>query len=352
MKLGWSLTIATLNRPTELLFCIRCALAQSRAPKEIVVVDASDNHDKSRAQITQAIAQSGHDIPLIYERAKNRSTARQRNEALDLSTAEVCFFIDDDSALFPTAAEQIMEIYEADLTATIPGVAGLVTHVPPPDPDSDAWGDTLTLEDQSPPPNSEKATIEKFVRTLLRADDIILPYEENWPEFPVPDSIKQLNIGTRRTMAGHSMTVRRAYALQEPFDPMLERYSSTEDTDASYRWSRSGPLITALDAHIFHPPVAGRNMNPFKLAVVQAMNPIALHRKNSSDPQRARKLMRRMLHRRVIIEFTKDLNGKDFTLPRTRGFIYALRKLDLIFDMSIDQLNQLYPQMQLAIYDK
>jgi len=193
--------------------------------------------------------------------------------------------------------------------------------------------------------------LRRLVRRVLGADNIILPYDEEFPNHPTPPEVARFHVGERVTIAGHHMTARRECALAEPFDEMLERYSATEDTDMSYRLSRRGPLLTALDARIHHPEEVARGRDPYVIATVQALNPVALHRKNATDQVRARRLQRRMLRRRTVIELTKDLAQRDLTLPRARGFLRALREVDRIFDMPIEELERSYPEMQRRWFD-
>jgi len=148
------------------------------------------------------------------------------------------------------------------------------------------------------------------------------------------------------------MTVRRQDALAEPFDEMLERYSSQEDLDMSYRLSRRGPLLTALDAPMYHPPIAGGSLTPFLLATVQATNRIALHRKNTTNLELSKKRLRGNLRRRVLIEAAKDVHYRNWSAPRARAFLLALRRVDPIFEMSLEELHEAYPKLQRQWFSK
>jgi len=347
---SWGLAIATLNRGDDLLFCVRCALAQTLPPSEIVIVDGTADQDASRRDIAAAIERVGRPVRLIHERAERLSSGHQRNQAVRRATADILFLIDDDSSLYPDAAERIVEVYAADRERRVPGVAGLITHTLPPDPDDPGWG-RVEAGAVPPAPPGGQGVLKQWVRRILDADNIVLPYDDDFPSHPIPAEVTRLHVGRRRTMAGHQMTVRREHAVAEPFDEMLERYSATEDTDMSYRLSRRGPLLTALDARIHHPAEAARGRDPYVIATVQALNPVALHRKNATDQARARRLQRQMLRRRTVIELTKDLARRDLTLPRARGFLRGLREMDRIFDMPVDELERSYPEMQRRWFD-
>jgi GT2 family glycosyltransferase len=225
----------------------------------------------------------------------------------------------------------------------------MLTHQPPPAPNSPAW--RSAVQDKEPPEENgtlsrREGLLRRYVRSLLKADEIEIPYDEDWPVHPIPRELQEPTVGTRRAIAGHTMTVRREDALAEPFEEMLERYSSGEDTDMSYRLSRRGPLLTALDAWMYHPPIAGTSLSPFLLATLQATNQIVLQRKNATNTELAKARLKRTLRRRVLIEATKDAYYRNVTAPRTRAFLLALRRIDSIFDMSVEELTEVYPDLQ------
>jgi glycosyltransferase involved in cell wall biosynthesis len=54
------------------------------------------------------IASISSDILWVYNSAEHRSSTLQRNQGLQLATADVVFLLDDDSLMYPTCAEEIM----------------------------------------------------------------------------------------------------------------------------------------------------------------------------------------------------------------------------------------------------
>lgn len=71
--LTWALCVATLNRIDALETCVRCALAQTRSPAEIVIVDASDTWAEHRERIAAVVG--GREVPLRHLKAERRSLA-------------------------------------------------------------------------------------------------------------------------------------------------------------------------------------------------------------------------------------------------------------------------------------
>ncbi|MEO0931708.1 MAG: glycosyltransferase family A protein, partial [Pseudomonadota bacterium] len=129
--LSWTLTICTYNRPHFLIETLRHAVAQTRCPAEIVVVDASDAWEEHKAKVEDTFSADWQDIRLVYKPATVRSLTFQRNQALRLATSDIVFSLDDDIYLFPDAAQRVMDVYQADTRQEIAMVAGNFTPGPP-----------------------------------------------------------------------------------------------------------------------------------------------------------------------------------------------------------------------------
>src|SRR5262249_16311859 len=209
-RLTWALVIATYRRERILQRCLRLAVQQTRPPSEVIVVDASPGWEKTRDEVLAAIAPIHPQARWTYAPAEKRSSAAQRNQGVRLSRADVVFLIDDDSLMYPDCAEQIMQIYEADTNGAVAGVNAVHVPAPPDDPND--------ITAQAP---SEHGTTKRYgllarlVRRLLRADDLFVPYDADFPRHPIPVEVQGLPIGTRPLMAGWGMTFRRAVCLRE-----------------------------------------------------------------------------------------------------------------------------------------
>jgi glycosyltransferase involved in cell wall biosynthesis len=129
MPLTWSLSVPTYRRPVVLKECVGCALAQTRPPHEIVIIDASDDWDASKEEISRLLDDSRMAVRLVYEKAVVASSAAQRNQAMAASTSDVVFLIDDDSLMYPDCAEVVMDIYERDVSRRVLAVAAAAAMV-------------------------------------------------------------------------------------------------------------------------------------------------------------------------------------------------------------------------------
>jgi len=90
--LNWALVIPTYKREAVLQQCLLFAAQQTYPPKEIIVVDASPDWEKTQAHIIREIVAKYPEIDWQYVRAKRASSAAQRNQGIELATAEIVFF--------------------------------------------------------------------------------------------------------------------------------------------------------------------------------------------------------------------------------------------------------------------
>jgi hypothetical protein len=78
-SLTWALVVATYKREHILLRCIRLAAVQARLPKEIIVVDASPDYEKTRDLVTHEFGELYPQIQLIYVKASQCQVVPSRN---------------------------------------------------------------------------------------------------------------------------------------------------------------------------------------------------------------------------------------------------------------------------------
>ncbi len=354
-ELTWALVIATYNRRHILPRCLRLALQQTRLPAEVVVVDASPDWEALRAEIMREVAEDRtsarpegrHPIKWRYVEAERRSSAFQRNQGVRLATADVLFLIDDDSLMYPDCAEAILRIYEADPDGVVAGVNAMHVPLPPDHPD-----DPEALHPSIHGTTRQYGPTARMVRRILRAEDLFVPYDAEFPRHPLPPALRRPEIGTRELMAGWGMTFRRSICEREPFDEIMTRYAAGEDSDMGYRASRHGLLLTALNGRLCHLGASGGRLNPFVVAALGNMNPLVLHRIYSTDLERSMRLSRRLLARRMLILLGKDLMQRNFTLPNARGILFARQRMKEIFSKGPAELRAWYPEFQLRLIEQ
>ena len=343
-RLTWSLVIATYKRDHILLRCLTFAAAQRRQPVEIIVVDASPNWGDTQRVIMQSLAASHINIRWIYVQAERASSASQRNQGAALATSDVLFFIYDDSFMYPECAEATMEVYELDTNQQIAGVGAVLVDGPP-GVEAPA---SLRLTRKRPYFNPFRG-MKRKIRDLLRADDIFVPYDKGFPDHCVGANVDVPYIRTR-LLSGCRASFRRHLFQQEPFENILERYALGEDSDMSYRVSRRGALVIALQAKIHHLQIHGGRLSPRLVTAFGAMNAAVLLRIHSTQSQSVSKIRyRRLLFRRLAIQFLKDLSKWRWSFPHARGIWHAIRMQGRIFCRTEQELREWYPQYQQSL---
>lgn len=340
-ELSWTLGIATFNRRRDLLECLRLALLQTRPPKQIVVVDASDDWEATREEVLRTLVPVLGGVDWVYVAARKPSAAVQRNQCLDLAICDIVFLIDDDSMMFADCAAEIMKVYEADVDRLICGVSALEVRSHP-----DAHGGPL-LAHGIASSDSDAVGPRGFVawvRRIINAEEVFVPYDGDAPLRELPDSITSaVRIGRRTFMAGMTMTVRREPAKAVRFeDCLIDR--GPEDSDISCRLARVGALVTALDARLHHRGSVSGRYSAYSRVALDYLAGVVLHRLHGSDQIRSRRRLRAMLARRVWIGFLKDLRRRQWRLPNARAALFAWGHLRNVMSMPKDQVRKWYPE--------
>lgn len=347
--LTWALVIATYQREHILPRCLRLAAQQTRAPKEIIVVDASPGWETTRDLIRQQLSASYPHIKLIYVQAKCPSSTAQRNQGIDLSNSDVLFLIDDDSLMYPDCAEEIMRVYEADVDEVIQGVSAIAAPNPP---DLEVLNQRQEIPSATLAAQPRQTRLRRWVKSLLSTEQTyFLPYDAAYPAHEIPPHLYELNIGVIQVMAGYAMTFRRSILQQERFNEVLERYAAGEDQDLSYRVSRHGAIVNAVNARLCHLEISGGRLSRDKVAALAGLNPAVLQQFYSSDREQTNRNWRKILRQRILIYFLKDLSDKDWRLSRTRGVLFALAHLQTIWAKSPEELLQWYPAFQAQLVE-
>lgn len=344
--LTWGLVIATYNREKILPTAIRYAVQQTRKPVEIVVVDASDNWKETCESIHRTILHDYPEIRTTYVPAETRSSACQRNQGIQIATADVLFMIDDDTFMYPDCAEKVMQVYEADRTGQIVGVQPAGIEQPP--------ADAIVADERK----QTGGTGGQFSRLgaigdwlwkhvfLMNIEVLWIPYERQFPRHSIPLTVQHLNVAPARLLHGWRMTYRRSAIAAECFEPLLIYYAAAEDLDASYRVSRQGALVEASDAKAHHFYSGSGRINRFQVNAISVLNQALFLKKNSDNLGRDLIRFYILNTRRFVADLLKDLLSRRLTLPQVRGLLTGFWYAPTIFRQSLDDLKDSYPRLQ------
>ena len=331
--LTWALTIATYNRADILPITLRLAAEQTVPPKEIIVVDASDDWESSRAAIIEHLAPKFPNIAFRYACAAAKGAGAQRNQAVADATTDIVFVFDDDTLMYPDCAEKILAAYELD--ARIVGAQATNLDEAPP-------GCELRRENRKPPPQREpmagnvartgilrslRLALARFVHrhVLLRDIDLrFVPYAgPTYPAHVLASAAAAKGLSLVPLMVGFKMTFRRDVIADTLFDASVQA-ASIEDFDASYRASLHGPMVSANRARVHHMWAnAGRDTRSRRATVSLAHLAMCI-RRYAPDPARVK--YRFYIHwvRSCAAAALNDIAERDFRLPTFAGTVRAL----------------------------
>jgi glycosyltransferase involved in cell wall biosynthesis len=346
MNMTWSFCICTYMRPDVLPRCIRLALAQTRQPAEIIIVDASPEWEASRAALTAEVRAAAPHIRCEYVKARRLSLPTQRNQALDLARSDILFFFDDDSLMFPDCAEKILRVYEADADGRILAVGATLDDRIPDDP----GGVPSATAAVAAPRRGLLAKLVQLSQRLVYIEHFWVPYDADFPSHAIPEGVLPANVIPTHWIGGMRMTFRREAIAACRFAEVLEAYAY-DDLDATYRVSRLGPIVNALDARLHHLVAPGGRLPRGVVAHLAALNAVALHVLYSSDLRRSARRLRRVFLRYACLYAAIDPVRGRWSLPVARGYLRALRQMGRLLRLDADEIQRIYPAYQRAIID-
>ena len=356
--LDWSLCIATLDRRDALLRSIRHALAQTVLPREIVVIDVSDDWEETARILREDIMAGYPEVEFFYGTSPVRSLTVQRNIAINQCRSEIIFLLDDDSFMFPDCAEEIMKVYEADKLDEVVAVAISLDENIPALPGAEAGKIIHKVSTEHSTVGLQKRVMRyswgRWVNRkilLQNADELFIKYEGPRPEM-VPAAVAALNVHPTTFMQGCTMTVRREIALREPFEPAFRYYAASEDLDASYRFGRHGAVLRAERARLHHFEAAGGRLKRKKVIAFQILNGSFIIKRNARDPHRFKTAFRILIWRRLIGEVLKDALARRYRFPQVQGVLTGMKLWRQVWQRSPEELETWYPDFQKKVLEE
>lgn len=352
--LTWSLCVATYNRRETLVRSLALLGGQSRKPTEVVIVDSSDDWERTREAVAALLA-AQPEIRLVYLHSEIRSSTTQRNLGLAQCRGDVVFILDDDSFMYADCAERVMEIYEADEDRRIAGIAA--THVPalPPeavDLDIDKK-DTAKRSEGGLATTLLSSRPGRWVRrnVLFQSmDALFVKYDE--PRMrEVPAEFARFNVAPATFLPGFAITVRREVAEREPFDAALRYYAAFEDLDATYRYARHGLLLQARGARLHHYAASSGRIARKNVIIFQLMNMLVFLKRHAANPDAHLPAYRAMLWRRLFGEALKDILARRFGFPHAAGVLFARAHWRELWRQDAADLDEWYPRFQKRVME-
>ena len=352
--LSWSAIIPTLNRGAILERSLPTIVAQTRPPKQIIVVDASDEWELSKTRILNSLALTAKSIELIYVGSDKKSLTYQQNVGLSFCDSDVVFYLDDDSFMYIDCAEEIMKIYEQDEGHLVGGVMALMVPQPPSTSKNDqknSQSDNPVQTNKQPDKLNLWARFLKPFHKLWHIQNLFIPYDGTYHRYDISELAKKTAINNVVLFHGCRMTFRTS-ALKEigGFEELISR--TVNDLDVSYRVSRTSALVLARRAKLFHEQTAVSRIHRYKNSVLVILNPIALFLAHRTVKHGVNILVVRFALSRALLEFLRDCANPNRGFPHARGAWLALRLVPKLMQMDKQQLREWYPRFQAELLNK
>jgi hypothetical protein len=223
--------------------------------------------------------------------------------------------IDDDSLMYPTCAERVMEVYER------PDADGVVAVMP---------NLHATPPDRAPVASEPQEPQSRFIGFAARASETLkgpfFPEFVERPDFLTP----ALPAGARRVwdLHGARITARRWAVLARPFDGAL-LLNSHEDRDAAFGLSRVGVLVELSERLLCHaeaPRPGGGARRGFLSRGAWLLNYAYLVRKwCPHHPAEAARQIRRFARGMLVLDAVNAARTR--SIGRLRGVVFTQRRL-------------------------
>jgi len=114
-----SVVIPTMNRPVDVVNCVRTLVDQTFVPQELVIVDNGELDDTALRRLADEAG-----MRYVFLRITHPGITRSRNLGVDEATGQYVLFLDDDTLLHRRYVEELLRIFAEDPHHEIGGVSG------------------------------------------------------------------------------------------------------------------------------------------------------------------------------------------------------------------------------------
>jgi glycosyltransferase involved in cell wall biosynthesis len=297
MGYAYDCVIATKNRLNALSMSIPLILKQDIPPIRLIVVDASDDHDSIRTEVSKISERVGFENTIVVK-SDAPNLARQRNIGLQFVQAPVVMFPDDDSMWYAGFASSVMGVYQSDTRGQVGGVGGVGVVAPP-----------LELG-QRPYKRSKFRTVKQAVqpcRNYIERHAFPKPFDiiaaSTWTDkIDVVDNIKSKRLPH---ITGYRMSFRTEAVRRVGFDETLGHgsgYSYHEDMDIALRLQMEGyALVSAEDAKVCHFSFPGKRGDDYDYGFCAIANCVYVCKKTTSGDTQIFRIMERYLKYKLLL---------------------------------------------------
>ena len=251
-----SLVIPTYNRSEDLDKCFDSIIIQTVLPKEIIIVDDSENDEIEKLTNFREKEFLDKKIILKYIRnKKEKSMTIARNIGVENSSGDIIQFLDSDVVLDKNYLKEILKIYKEKQNAL--GVQGFITN-----------GYHRSKMD-SISKNFYVGHVEKNRCRVLPSTQTTYPFYID-------------KIISCEWLSGSNQSYKKEVFKEFKFDENLKKYAYKEDVDFSYRIFKKYPkslFMTPYAKLVHNVSVAGRLLGK-KIINLKEINSVYFFFKN------------------------------------------------------------------------
>jgi len=221
-----STIIPTYNRLEDLDKCLNSLIYQTFLPKEIIIVDDSDNDEIENLIEQRKEEFKKKDVLLRYIRnEKEKSITIARNIGVENTNGDIILFLDSDVILNEDYIKEILKVYKEQQNAL--GVQGHISGI---------------RMDLSPPKKINNWYF-LFFRRLEKNRCRVLPSTKTTYPYLVDKII------SCEWISGSNQSYKKEIFEEFKFDENYKKYSPGEDVDFSYRIFKKYPDSLYMTPH-------------------------------------------------------------------------------------------------------
>ena len=231
-QLSYSIVVPTKDRHDILLVALENALAQTRRPDRIVIVDSSEQALVLPEPILARASAAGVEVTVLHTRP---STSAQRNVGVRHVGSPIVLFLDDDVTIPATYAETLLRRWEREGLSALGGIVGATNPADTPGPFARILRRLLMLH----------VADSRRTRTFIRRSGKVWFVDRPRTEVFVPAA------------GAGAVAYRTDLVRKHPFDERFGGYALGEDLEMAVRLSRDAPILQIPEAHYAHQPASG-----------------------------------------------------------------------------------------------
>lgn len=335
--MNYDIVIATRNRSNLLRKTIPTILAQERKPNKLIIVDASDDHERTCQTVLDTIDKFPIKLEILQSEA---NLPLQRNIGLNKVESPIVMFPDDDVFWLPGAAEAVMRIYERDTAGVVGAVA--VVYVPDPPDGTDYVSESGYKMRYSHRIRQKFNAIYSWLSLRVFPDPLWI---HGFAQLTTLSELTPKWLSAENAVIGINggFSYRVECFSDRGYDADLGAYvgyAKCEDTEACFHVMHNYILVGARNAKLFHHKHPSNRAEGFKLGFISQLNRTYVVCKHSPKGSKARAAIKRFSIF-MLLQYISEIHTK-FGRDRVRGTLSAMRAQKELLSVSPNCLRKCY----------